>query len=112
MAAGDLAKGMGGAIMRHRPRLGRKKEDLILNRKGHIAGGNPKKKKRNPRVSTDQQHVSRGSVAKAPFFRQSTVSEGLGMLVWPTTVFLVVWVASILLSQYFVRQRSINRTED
>jgi hypothetical protein len=44
--AGDTAKGSGGAIMRHRPHLGRKGKDLILNRKGHIAGGNPKKKNR------------------------------------------------------------------
>jgi hypothetical protein len=44
--AGDTAKGSGGAIMRHRPHLGRKGKDLKLNRKGHIAGGNPKKKKK------------------------------------------------------------------
>ena len=43
---GELAKGSGGAIMRHRPHLGRKGKDLILNRKGHIGGGNPKKMKK------------------------------------------------------------------
>lgn len=43
---GGLAKGSGGAILRHRPRLGRKgKEQLALNRKGNLGGhGNPKKK--------------------------------------------------------------------
>ena len=41
--AGELAKGQGGAILRHRPHFGRKGEDLKLNRKGNIAGGNPKK---------------------------------------------------------------------
>lgn len=43
--AGELAKGRGGAIARHRPHFGRKGEDLKLNRKGNIAGGNPKKSK-------------------------------------------------------------------
>mmetsp|Transcript_8359 Transcript_8359/g.12334 ORF Transcript_8359/g.12334 Transcript_8359/m.12334 type:complete len:96 (-) Transcript_8359:89-376(-) len=46
--AGLLAKeGGGGAICRHRPHLGRKGKDLILNRKGHINGGPNKKKRRN-----------------------------------------------------------------
>ena len=46
VAAGGLAKaGSAGAIARHRPRNGRKGKDLKLNRKGNIAGGNPKKKK-------------------------------------------------------------------
>jgi hypothetical protein len=45
VAAGGLAKGGGGAIARHRPRWGRKGKDLKLNRKGFIAGGNPKKSK-------------------------------------------------------------------
>ena len=50
VASGEPAKGCGGAILRHRPRLGRRGKDLALNRKGNIAGGNPKKKKksRNP----------------------------------------------------------------
>jgi hypothetical protein len=44
VAEGGLAKeGTGGAIARHRPRWGRKGKDLKLNRKGNIAGGNPKK---------------------------------------------------------------------
>ena len=52
--SGELAIQSGGAIARHRPRWGRKGEDLKLNRKGNIAGGNPKKmmkknkKKENP----------------------------------------------------------------
>eukprot|EP00549_Striatella_unipunctata_P007106 CAMPEP_0118687870 /NCGR_PEP_ID=MMETSP0800-20121206/8616_1 /TAXON_ID=210618 ORGANISM="Striatella unipunctata, Strain CCMP2910" /NCGR_SAMPLE_ID=MMETSP0800 /ASSEMBLY_ACC=CAM_ASM_000638 /LENGTH=93 /DNA_ID=CAMNT_0006585089 /DNA_START=62 /DNA_END=340 /DNA_ORIENTATION=+ len=46
VARGELAKGSGGAIMRHRPHLGRKGKDLIKNRKGHIGGGNPKKMKK------------------------------------------------------------------
>lgn len=53
VANGELAKGSGGAIARHRPRWGRKGKDLILNRKGHIAGGNPKKKKTKKRNDGD-----------------------------------------------------------
>ena len=45
IAKGELAKGGGGAIARHRPRWGRKGKDIELNRKGNIAGGNPKKRK-------------------------------------------------------------------
>lgn len=49
---GLLAKeGGGGAICRHRPRLGRRGKDLILNRKGHILGGSNKKKKIRERRS-------------------------------------------------------------
>ena len=46
VAEGGLAKaGSAGAIARHRPRFGRKGKDLKLNRRGNIAGGNPKRKK-------------------------------------------------------------------
>jgi hypothetical protein len=55
VAAGEPAKGMGGAIMRHRPHLGRKGKDLILNRKGHIAGGNPKNMKKNKKKMQREQ---------------------------------------------------------
>lgn len=49
----ELAKGLGGAIMRHRPHRGRKGKDLIKNRKGHIGGGNPKKKKKKDNEETE-----------------------------------------------------------
>jgi hypothetical protein len=52
---GELAKGSGGAILRHRPRLGRKGKDLILNRKGHIGGGNPKKKRKTTKRNEDRE---------------------------------------------------------
>lgn len=55
LANGELAKGSGGAMLRHRPRWGRRGKDLILNRKGHIAGGNPKKKKIKKGTTTVQQ---------------------------------------------------------
>lgn len=50
VANGELAKQYSGAISRHRPHLGRKGKDLIKNRKGHIAGGNPKKQNKNRAV--------------------------------------------------------------
>ena len=46
VAAGELAKGSGGAICRHRPHLGRKGKDREVERKGNINGG-PRKKKSN-----------------------------------------------------------------
>lgn len=52
VAAGEVAKGQGGAIARHRPHFGRKGEDLKLNRKGNIAGGNPKKAKSKAKDDT------------------------------------------------------------
>ena len=51
VARGELAKGAGGAALRHRPRWGRRGADLALNRKGNLGGhGNPKKNaKKRPR---------------------------------------------------------------
>lgn len=43
---GELAKQAGGAICRHRPRLGRRGKDIEKNKKGNILGG-PNKKKKN-----------------------------------------------------------------
>ncbi|KAL3932687.1 MAG: hypothetical protein SGBAC_010730 [Bacillariaceae sp.] len=69
---GELAIKSGGAIARHRPRWGRKGEDLKLNRKGNIAGGNPKKmkmkKKRGDRNQQqgDQQQENRNELEESP----------------------------------------------
>jgi hypothetical protein len=58
VASGELAKKYSGAIARHRPHLGRKGKDLIKNRKGHIGGGNPKKKIiKLPRANDDEDQV-------------------------------------------------------
>ena len=58
VASGELAKGRGGAIARHRPRWGRKGEDLKLNRKGNIAGGNPKRKNTRRREKEGEDETS------------------------------------------------------
>lgn len=62
VAKGELAKGSGGAILRHHPRNGRKGKDLALNRKGNLGGhGNPKKKK-SQRLSNLSKISRSGSV--------------------------------------------------
>lgn len=69
--AGGLAKKRGGAIARHRPRLGRKGKDLALNRKGNIGGGNPKKmkkknKKNQKEADTDTIVSTKSQAGAAP----------------------------------------------
>jgi hypothetical protein len=64
VANGELAKQYSGAISRHRPHLGRKGKDLIKNRKGHIAGGNPKKQKNNRSVALSEEGGSEETIAK------------------------------------------------
>ena len=57
VARGELAKGMGGAIMRHRPRWGPKgKEAIARQRRGY---NNPKRRKRI--VSADKVKEERGT---------------------------------------------------
>jgi hypothetical protein len=59
VAAGDLAKGSGGAALRHHPHLGRKGADLALNRLGNLGGhGNPKRKRTRKTASINQQNVT------------------------------------------------------
>lgn len=72
VANGELAKQYGGAIGRHRPHFGRKGKDLILNRKGHIGKGNPKKR-RNLGVASSKQDenwkyrkVKKASISRLP----------------------------------------------
>lgn len=82
VANGELAKGSGGAILRHHPRNGRKGKDLALNRKGNLGGhGNPKKKKR-------QQSESRsiGPTTKS-------VKEGSSMIAQITMISLLMFPA-------------------
>jgi len=69
VANGELAKQYGGAIGRHRPHLGRKGKDLMLNRKGNIGKGNPKKR-RNKRLhpsSSGENLVSRDGASNSLF---------------------------------------------
>jgi hypothetical protein len=57
VAEGGIAKGSGGAIMRHRPRFGRKGHAARLEmRKGNIAGG-PNKKKKHKGIKGNKEKV-------------------------------------------------------
>jgi hypothetical protein len=62
LAAGMNAKGMGGAICRHRPHFGRKGKDLVKNRMGNIGGGNPKKVKKRTKGHQDSNVEEDGVV--------------------------------------------------
>lgn len=68
VASGETAKGSGGAILRHRPRLGRRGKDLALNRKGNIAGGNPKKKKKSRTHNQKENRVLEESTTEKEDF--------------------------------------------
>jgi hypothetical protein len=59
IAAGELAKGSGGAALRHRPRLGRRGLELALNRLGNLGGhGNPKKKATKRKIAAKEKTTS------------------------------------------------------
>lgn len=89
VAAGELAKGSGGAALRHRPRLGRKGADLALNRLGNLGGhGNPKRKitkknaKMNRRLATNTTCDSSCSISQNQ--RQVMRSE------WIILLFIII----------------------
>ena len=91
VASGETAKGSGGAILRHRPRLGRRGKDLALNRKGNIAGGNPKKKKKAKASHTDNRVLEESTTEKEDL--------SIWALLLPFGVvfcFLVVWGIIVL----------------
>lgn len=54
---GELAKQGGGAICRHRPRLGRRGKDIEKNKKGNILGG-PNKKKKKRLIHPDSRQIT------------------------------------------------------
>ena len=80
--AGELAKGRGGAILRHRPHFGRKGEDLKLNRKGNIAGGNPKKSSTKAKKQQAETNVVAGVNGSNSYWKlkQITIVAGMGVL--------------------------------
>jgi preprotein translocase subunit Sss1 len=79
--AGELAKGRGGAIARHRPHFGRKGKDLKLNRKGNIAGGNPKKSNSKAGVQAEQRVLAGVKESKSYLeLTRITLVAGMGIL--------------------------------
>ncbi len=96
IAAGELAKGSGGAIARHRPHFGRKGEDLKLNRKGNIAGGNPKKRKSSKAQTDEERNNSLDST------KNSTEPDLRGIII--TTVLAVLSISfSAAVHKFLVR---------
>ena len=81
-----LAKGSGGAALRHRPRLGRRgKGDLALNRKGNLGGhGNPKKMKNRKRKKNNSN-----SSATVTNEKGNSSSYGTVMASWMNALALV-----------------------
>ena len=97
MEAGLTAKQSGGAIIRHRPHLGRKGKDLIKNRKGHIGGGNPKKQpKRNNNNNNNNKETIAANRTTTTSSGQPQTSQPSYLLVAGMTVLLVLSMAMYL----------------
>ncbi|KAG7352191.1 hypothetical protein IV203_028964 [Nitzschia inconspicua] len=117
VAKGGLAKeGTGGAIARHRPRMGRRGEDIKLNKKGNIAGGNPKKKKGGS--DTSQRNTAKAAVATTTT-RNAPSSElppidwkgGKDILVKWGYVCISAWIY-LRLKEYWAKRREENPFPD
>ena len=91
---GDLAKGSGGAICRHRPHFNRGKPIL---KKGQLRGGNPKKKKKGKYGveldKSDNEEIDESSNNSSSIATTTTMNSMLTKL---TTIviltFLIKWV--------------------
>lgn len=92
VAAGEPAKGLGGAIMRHRPHLGRKGKDLLLNRKGNI-GGRPNPKRKSRKMGSEQEHP----------VKEKTIDPVLTLCKW---IFLVALGGYIIFAALFLWKRT------
>ena len=103
VAAGELAKGSGGAICRHRPHLGRKGKDRAVERKGNINGG-PRKKKRN------KAKLDRRLALSDPKEGEDQTTHHANFYVYFVTlvfqIFLVLYLLSFLY-QVFIARRSM-----
>jgi hypothetical protein len=96
VTAGELAKGSGGAALRHRPRLGRKGADLALNRLGNLGGrGNPKRKTTKKKAATNRDIPSCEPLAQS-FPDQSNQP------IWLKSLFilLLLLISALILSKY------------
>jgi hypothetical protein len=95
VARGELAKGSGGAICRHRPHFGRKGKEREKERKGNIAGGNPKKKEK----STEDE-VPAKSNGNANHF----------LIIKIIMAIVIIYLAPALYSSFFHQQRGAGGT--
>jgi len=100
VAQGGLAKGSGGAALRHRPRWGRRGADLALNRKGNL-GGFPNPKRKKTRKKTDE-----ATAAELKAVDLSTVSRWSHLtqtLLWLTSSLTTRIIALVLAAVVFAR---------
>jgi hypothetical protein len=110
VAEGGLAKGSGGAALRHRPRLGRKGADIEkFNRLGNLGGhGNPKKRNKTANrhrtvgnYSDDGEAVIQGSGSWAAECAHHL--KRLSLL-WGITMLLLLLLIGIYMA-YIARTR-------
>jgi hypothetical protein len=106
VAAGLPAKGIGGAVVRHRPHLGPKgKEKLRMNRKGNIGGGNPKKKSRR---SPAGGRRSPAGASEAPE-QQSAKPDSKQSIKWiPATTFVAILACLLMLAAVLFRKFGVS----
>lgn len=104
VANGELAKQGGGAICRHRPRLGRRGKDIEKNKKGNIGGGPNKKKKKSNRKHHDQVDNGkgrtnvgnkRGDQIKVQDPQEFNFSAPVRVILCFVTFFLVLWFINL-----------------
>jgi hypothetical protein len=97
VASGGLAKGSGGASLRHHPHLGRRGKDLALNRKGNLGGhGNPKRKR------TARKSTALDRSLHATLYRTLTRIRGARSLLCIASV-LFVFLLPVMSTRYFLR---------
>jgi len=103
VANGELAKGLGGAICRHRPHLGRKGKERVVERKGNINGGPRKNKKKKDKIDLErkaQQNsygCGNGSANKHDTYGRTSGMTCISMvLATVSVVSLVLFVKSLV----------------
>lgn len=90
---GELAKGSGGAALRHRPRFGRRGADLALNRKGNLGGhGNPKKKKIRRKASVHNHDFQYHQPIPMPSKSQARMSSCLAVIILLLCTVVAIYV--------------------
>lgn len=103
VANGELAKGSGGAALRHRPRFGRKGKDIELNRKGNIKGGNPERKKRKADGNATRPRSQQIFIADTEHASQ-TVRNGIVKT-------LLLCLSALLVFLWYRRPQNATHTE-
>jgi hypothetical protein len=114
VAHGGLAKeGTGGAIARHRPRMGRRGDDLKLNKKGNIAGGNPKKKKAHMQPTVTSSSSSTPDMPRKFLSSSNTPQIYPSISAWESEKkILLTWVCVCLSAFVYLQLRKYWESKD